>query len=214
MNDQNSAVIDDTNITSLVTNLICSLMFLTSMDTLSSERQDWSMRIQENNITVYTRKIDDSNIYAFKATTVIEAHYKKVQEVILDYPNYPFWYEDYNSGEILKKANEEEIIVRFVIDAPFPIKDRDSVNRVLIQETDDFVKIALESLSNFIPPNRKQVRMTVSSGHWKLEKKGNQTPLTLEYHADPQIPIPSWVSNRYVVQGPVKSLTNLKKRLE
>ena len=44
-------------------------------------------------------------------------------------------------------------------------------------------------------------------------KKGNQTRVTLEYHADPEIPIPSWVSNRYVVQGPAKSLSNLKKRL-
>ncbi len=60
----------------------------------------------------------------------------------------------------------------------------------------------------------KQIRMTVSSGRWTLEKEDNQTRVTLEYHADPEIPVPSWVSNRYVVQGPAKSLSNLKKRLK
>ena len=112
----------------------------------------------------------------------------------------------------MERPNQEEIIVRFVIDAPFPFRDRDSVNRVLIHETDHFVKIALESLSNFSSPTKKHIRMSVSSGHWKLDKKDNQTRVTLEYHADPKIPVPSWISNRYIVQGPAKSLANLKKR--
>ena len=115
--------------------------------------------------------------------------------------------------KILEQLNENEIIVRFVINAPFPIKDRDSVNRVFVQQTDKDIKITLESTPKFIPHNNKQIRMTVSSGKWTLEKKGNQTRVTLEYHADPEIPIPSWVSNRYVVQGPATSLSNLKKRL-
>ena len=194
--------------------LIYFLLFLSCSNVIASEQEDWNLRIQQDGIKVYTKKMADSRIDAFKATTMISAKYERVKEVILDYPNYPKWYQDYKTGEILEQLNQDKIIVRFVIDAPFPIKDRDSVNRVSVQQTDEHIKVRLESAPTFIPPNNKQIRMTVSSGQWTLEKEGNQTRVTLEYHADPEIPVPSWVSNRYVVQGPAKSLSSLKKRLQ
>ena len=197
----------------LALNLLCFSLLLFSTNTTSSEKENWTLRIQQDDVTVYTKKVADSQIDAFKATTLINAAYEKVKQIVLDYPNYPKWYQDYKSGEILEQLNQGEIIVRFVINAPFPIKDRDSVNRVIVQETDERITITLESTPTFIPHNNKQIRMAVSSGHWTLAKEGNQTRVTLEYHADPEIPIPSWVSNRYVVQGPAKSLSNLKKRL-
>ena len=197
----------------LALNLLCFSLLLFSTNITSSEKENWTLRIQQDDVTVYTKKVADSQIDAFKATTLINAAYEKVKQIVLDYPNYPKWYQDYKSGEILEQLNQGEIIVRFVINAPFPIKDRDSVNRVIVQETDERITITLESTPTFIPHNNKQIRMAVSSGKWTLGKEGNQTRVTLEYHADPEIPIPSWVSNRYVVQGPAKSLSNLKKRL-
>ena len=198
----------------LTVNLICLTLFLSSTNIIASEKEEWTLKIQQDGIAVYTKKVAGSRIDAFKATTMISAEYERVKEVILDYPNYPKWYQDYKTGEILEQLNQDKIIVRFVIDAPFPIKDRDSVNRVSVQQTDEQIKVTLESAPTFIPHNNKQIRMTVSSGQWTLEKEGNQTRVTLEYHADPEIPVPSWVSNRYVVQGPAKSLSNLKKRLQ
>ena len=198
----------------LTVNLICLTLFLSSTNIIASEKEEWTLKIQQDGIAVYTKKVAGSRIDAFKATTMISAEYEKVKEVILDYPNYPKWYQDYKSGEILEQTNQDQIVVRFIINAPFPIKDRDSVNRVSVQQTDEQIKVILESAPTFVPHNNKQIRMTVSSGRWTLEKEDNQTRVTLEYHADPEIPVPSWVSNRYVVQGPAKSLSNLKKRLQ
>ena len=200
--------------TDLAANLVCFSLLLFSTNIISSEKEDWTLKIQQDGITVYIKKVAGSRIDAFKATTMISAEYEKVKEVILDYPNYPKWYQDYKAGEILEQTNQDQIVVRFIINAPFPIKDRDSVNRVSVQQTDEHIKVTLESAPTFIPHNNKQIRMTVSSGRWTLEKEDNQTRVTLEYHADPEIPVPSWVSNRYVVQGPAKSLSNLKKRLK
>ena len=197
----------------LALNLLCFSLLLFSTNITSSEKENWNLRIQKDDVTVYTKKVAGSQIDAFKATTLVNAAYEKVKQIVLDYPNYPKWYQDYKSGEILEQLNQDEIIVHFVINAPFPIKDRDSVNRVFVQETDERITITLESTPTFIPHNNKQTRMAVSSGQWTLGKEGNQTRVTLEYHADPEIPIPSWVSNRYVVQGPVKSLSNLRKHL-
>ena len=206
--------VPDKTIYDLAIHLIYFLLFLSCGNLFASEQEDWSLSIQQDGIEVYTKKVAGSRIDAFKATTMISAEYERVKEVILDYPNYPKWYQDYKKGEILERLSQDKIVVRFVIDAPFPIKDRDSVNRVSVQQTDEHIKVTLESAPTFIPHNNKQIRMTVSSGRWTLEKEGNQTRVTIEYHADPEIPVPSWLSKRYVVQGPAKSLSNLKKRLQ
>ena len=206
--------VPDKTIYDLAIHLIYFLLFLSCGNLIASEQEDWSLSIQQDGIEVYTKKVAGSRIDAFKATTMISAEYEIVKEVILDYPNYPKWYQDYKKGEILERLSKDKIVVRFVIDVPFPIKDRDSVNRVSVQQTDEHIKVTLESAPTFIPHNNKQIRMTVSSGRWMLEKEGNQTRVTIEYHADPEIPVPSWLSKRYLVQGPAKSLSNLKKQLQ
>ena len=206
--------VPDKTIYDLAIHLIYFLLFLSCGNLIASEQEDWSLSIQQDGIEVYTKKVAGSRIDAFKATTMISAEYEIVKEVILDYPNYPKWYQDYKKGEILERLSKDKIVVRFVIDVPFPIKDRDSVNRVSVQQTDEHIKVTLESAPTFIPHNNKQIRMTVSSGRWTLEKEGNQTRVTIEYHADPEIPVPSWLSKRYLVQGPAKSLSNLKKQLQ
>ena len=206
--------VPDKTIYDLAIHLIYFLLFLSFGNLIASEQEDWSLSIQQDGIEVYTKKVAGSRFDAFKATTMISAEYERVKEVILDYPNYPKWYQDYKKGEILERLSQDKIVVHSIIDAPFPIKDRDSVNRVSVQQTDEHIKVTLESAPTFIPHNNKQIRMTVSSGRWTLEKVGNQTRVTIEYHADPEIPVPSWLSKRYVVQGPAKSLSNLKKRLQ
>ena len=135
----------------LALNLLCFSLLLFSTNITSSEKENWNLRIQKDDVTVYTKKVAGSQIDAFKATTLVNAAYEKVKQIVLDYPNYPKWYQDYKSGEILEQLNQDEIIVHFVINAPFPIKDRDSVNRVFVQETDERITITLESTPTFIP---------------------------------------------------------------
>ncbi len=190
------------------------ILVFTSLLARPAEEEDWTLRVQKDGVSVYTQSVKGSSIARFKATTIIQADYETVKGVILDYPNYPLWYENYKSGSILKYQENEELLVRFIINAPFPIKDRDSVNQVFIKQTDDFIRIRLESRPNSIAQTKGLVRMSLSSGEWKLVKAEDQTLVSLTYHADPEIPIPSWIANRYVVQGPANSLLNLKKRIE
>ena len=194
----------------LIAVLICSVPSLT----YAENEQKWTLRVEKDGVSVFTQKVKGSQIARFKATTVVEADYEAVKEVILDYPNYPAWYENYKSGTILSDQKSAELIVKFIINAPFPIKDRDSVNQVFINQMDNFITIRLESRPHLVAQTKGQVRMSISSGEWKLIKTGNQTEVSLTYHADPEIPMPSWIANRYVVQGPANSLLNLKKRIE
>jgi hypothetical protein len=193
---------------------IALILCVSALFTHAIEEERWKLRAQNNGVDVSTQKVNGSSIDRFKATAIIEADYEAVKEFILDYPNYPLWYENYKSGNILKRQDNGELLVRFIINAPFPIKDRDSVNQVFIKQNEERITIRLESQPNLIAKTKGLVRMSISSGEWKLVKAGNQTKVSLIYHADPEIPIPSWIANRYLVQGPLNSLLNLKKRIE
>ncbi len=193
---------------------IALILCVSALFTHAKEDERWTLRVQNNGVDVSTQKVNGSSIDRFKATAIIEADYEAVKEFILDYPNYPLWYENYKSGNILKRQDNGELLVRFIINAPFPIKDRDSVNQVFIKQNEERITIRLESQPNLIAKTKGLVRMSISSGEWKLVKAGNQTKVSLIYHADPEIPIPSWIANRYLVQGPLNSLLNLKKRIE
>lgn len=194
----------------LIAFILCSFSLLAH----TKEEEPWTLRLQKNGVNVSTQQVKGSSIDRFKATAVIEADYETVKDFILDYPNYPQWYENYKSGSILKRQGGGELLVRFIIKTPFPIKDRESVNQVFIKQNNKSITIRLESQPNLIAQSKGLVRMSISSGEWKLVKAGNRTKVSLIYHADPEIPIPSWIANRYVVQGPANSLLNLKKRIE
>lgn len=201
------------NVFKMTLMILTALCFFSSF-TYAADSSRWELRINENEVSVYTQQVEGSSIARFKAETLIDADYEEVKQAILDYPSYPLWYENYKSGRIVELQDNETLLVRFVINAPFPIKDRDSVNQVYVEQTDDFIKVRLESRPNMMPHSKKHVRMSVSSGLWELVKTGDQTKVTLIYHADPEIPMPAWIANRYVIAGPANSLRNLKKRIE
>lgn len=198
----------------LIGALIVCFFIVIPTKTFPVQQEDWELSIEKEGVTVHTRTTLNSLIKEFKATTSISADFEKVRDVILDYPNYPLWYENYKSGEIIQRGENGELFVHFIINAPFPVKDRDSVNRVVIRDSADRISITLTSEPNIMKRRRGLIRMTQSSGHWLLTKKEFETEVTLVYHADPKIPIPAWVANRYVVDGPANSLLNLKRLAE
>jgi len=129
---------------------IALILCVSALFTHAIEEERWKLRAQNNGVDVSTQKVNGSSIDRFKATAIIEADYEAVKEFILDYPNYPLWYENYKSGNILKRKDNGELLVRFIINAPFPIKDRDSVNQVFIKQNEERITIRLESQPNLI----------------------------------------------------------------
>ena len=75
-------------------------------------------------------------------------------------------------------------------------------------------RVVLASEPNHIPLTRGLVRMQIAKGSWLLTPLPEGTKIVHTYHGDPMIRVPAWLVNRFVVDGPINTLANLRKRVE
>lgn len=45
--------------------------------------------------------------------------------------------------------------------------------------------------------------MQIASGSWRLTPTADGTEVVHTYHGDPEIRVPAWLANRFVVDGPI-----------
>ena len=175
----------------------------------------WHFHKKDDGVSVYTKPILQSSLDAFKAQVTLNAKLEHIRNTILDYAEYTKWYENYSYGEIIARVSASEFIVRFVIDVPFPFQDRESVNRVVVKESNDRLVIILTSEPDILGSKNDYVRMRVSAGQWVLRQApDDQIDIELTYHADPELPVPGWLANRFLIDGPIQSLINLRNLVE
>ena len=191
-----------------------SLLFCASWIQAEDIQPQWQAAKNKDGVAVFTALMADSRFPAFKAVTVIDAKLDSILMEIVDYTAYPQWYDNVKETELIEMPESGEAIIHITINAPFPFANRDVVNQVSIDNQKDTILITLVSLPERIAAKGRLVRMSVASGSWLLESKPEGTRVTLTYYADPKISVPSWIMKRYVVEGPIKTLTNLRQRVE
>ena len=179
-----------------------------------AEEADWQPAKTKDGVQVFTGLVPGSKFLAFKATTVIKAPVKAVLAAVTDHAAYPQWYDNCKSTEIIEWREPATALVHIVIKTPFPLSNRDAINQVTVIETPDETRVELTSLPEHIDHVRGLVRMETASGSWQLQPVAEGTRVIHTYHADPRARVPAWMVNRFVVDGPINSLTKLRGRLE
>ena len=174
---------------------------------------DWQPAKTKNGVEVSTAEIEGSRFLAFKAYTLIEAELDDVLAAISDHSSYPDWYDNCLAAELVEWIEPDSAVVRIVIKTPFPLANRDAINQVVITRRGSEALVDLTSRPTAMGNVKGLVRMTQASGSWHLRAVPTGTEVTHTYHADPQARVPAWLVNRFVVDGPISSLTNLRERL-
>ena len=73
-------------------------------------------------------------------------------------------------------------------------------------------KATIISKPNYIPDKSGIVRIEEAKGIWKFTQKENgETKVLYQFLGDPGGNIPSWIINIFIVDGPYKTLMNLKQ---
>ncbi len=119
-----------------------------------------------------------------------------------------------SNSSLLNGINQFEYITYNVLDAPWPVKDRDSVNHIRVfQDTGtNEVTILMKDQQGYFPEQHRIVRVTKFEGFWKLKPTGNgKVEVVLQMHVEPGGKVPSWISNLAVVAFPYKTLYNLRQ---
>ncbi len=180
-------------------------------------QRDCKLKKNQYSIKVYTCHTDTSKFKSLVAEFTLQTTLDQLAQFIFDTPSYTRWQFNTIEAEAIKKISSSEQIYHTVIEAPWPVTDRDMVVRMKIQHnsTDNEMVITAESEPGILPKEESHVRVPSSRAKWIVKEK-NKNLLQIKYtmQIDPGGAVPSWLVNWVCAQAPYESFRNLKAILE
>jgi hypothetical protein len=180
-------------------------------------KSDWLLVKDKNDIMIYSRLCDGTDIKEIRANTSINASMAYIAGLLMDVETFTQWMPNVKSTKILKRISEKEIYYYIEVKVPWPFTNRDNIMHIkLLEDAEtEVVSVVIESDADFIPPKEGLVRIPRARGEWKLTtNEDGSTDVFLEYLANPGGKVPIWVVNFFITDVPFKTLTKLKEVAE
>ncbi len=172
--------------------------------------QTWNLKKDSDGIKVYTRVNSSTNICEFKASTNVNASPDELLKLLKQTSEYPQWVNQVSSAKTILSGNND-FIVYYKIGLPVGFKDRDIVLDNKINKLSNGYKIELKTASDKYSLQNNYVRITDAYGYWLFEQNGTNSDVTYQFYSDPKGSFPSWLVNVFIVDGPYKTLKNIKE---
>lgn len=173
----------------------------------------WELQKDQDNIQVYFKDVNGSDIKAFMGQTVMSASVSSIVKVMKDAETCADWVQGCVNAKTLDGETFNEGIQYGINDLPWPADDRDYVNRVFTIDNIDTgeISISLEAVEGYIPltDNVRLEKMTI---HYFLSPiSPTETKVTWVQHTEPGGYIPDWLVNMLLIDIPFYSLTRLEE---
>ena len=202
----------------LKSGMIALFILLTNSNySQTNSTEGWKLAKDKQDIQIYTHQMANSNLKEFKAHTFIKTSVEKVIVTLQDVDNFYKWMVHVKNSKLLKKISEDESYVYTEAKLPWPFSNRDIINHINVywSEEKDTATLVIKGIPDYIPEKEGIVRMHTSEGVWNISKANNDfVNIEYKYSGDPGGSIPSWVVNMFIVDGPYKTLINMREYLE
>ena len=130
-------------------------------------------------------------------------------------PNYLKWQYDAIEASMLKKISDDEMIYRIVIDAPWPVTNRELIVKFATEIRDDsHANFYINTVKSDFPVNEDLVRIPYSQASWTVTRVNNDLYVIYKMNIDPGGYVPPMLVNIAMADGPHESFRSLKKLIE
>ena len=182
----------------------------------SQGQENCKLKKDKDGIKVYTCDDADSKYKSLKAEFLLEGVTSdELKFFLLNGDNYINWQYEMIESKVLEQMNDHEKIIRTVVDAPWPVSNREMITHLKINSSlSGNLQIAVNTIKYDYPAKKDLVRVPFSDARWEVEKI-NERDLSIHYflRIDPGGSIPTWLVNMAMAEGPYTSFRNLKKNL-
>ncbi len=181
-----------------------------------SQAQKWELAKEADNIKIETRFIKGWDIKEYKITMLVKC---SLTEAANSYWN-PIQRKKFMERSLevsnLKQISTNQIITYNLVDAPWPVADRDNITRsTRSYPQPNTILVSLISLPSYIPAKSGIVRVPRTKGYWKYIDMGNGlVKIVHQYVADSGGSIPDWLVNSTILEGPFGTFKALQRLLE
>ncbi|MEM8907068.1 MAG: START domain-containing protein [Bacteroidota bacterium] len=188
-------------------------LFLGVLSTSLWGQSAWELQKDQEGIQIYTRKVGDSKFKAYKAVTTIDVPVSNLLAVLKDPAHYDDWMPD-TAVKLLSTSGDSLQIHYALSYAPWPIRDRDGIYRMLFQrKADGEIQITVNGIPDYLPKEKKRVRIPYAQGLWRFQpREDGKVDLNYEFHADPGGSLPAWIVNKATVDMPFEIIKGLREQ--
>jgi hypothetical protein len=174
----------------------------------------WQLRMNKDEIRVYTRKVEASSILEYKANVIVDEPLAKMIRFFEDVKKMPQWYYQCVQAELVQAEDKEKKIYYFVLHLPWPVTERDCVFSQIKSFNPDngAVSYIISALPERLPGQKGKIRVLSLNSIWRFTPlKDGRTEVYFQQHSNPGGSIPSFLVNKLSVEIPFYSLKNLRK---
>lgn len=182
---------------------------------LIAQNEGWKLSKQEDNISVFTRNVAQTNLKEVRSVTKMDIAVPDLLEIVNDYSSIEPWRYKVKEMKLLDGDPMGAHYLYFVLDLPIPLSDRDFILQIGIErKVDGRILINFQAVSDQLPEQKGKVRMNKMEGFWELKPlNSGATEVTYQYLSDPA-GVPAWIVNLFTVNAPFQALAGLKASIE
>ena len=196
-------------------NIVLILLPIIALWELSAYSQGkWVLEKKKAGIQIFLREVAGSGLKEFRGVTCLQnTRLASLVKLLDDTESYTEWLHKCKEAKLLKRISERERITYLVIDSPWPIRDRDSINYSIIHQDVKSLAIRIQIIGkkDFIGEKSGLVRIPMMKGYWLFKPlKDGTTMVVYQMHSDPGGSIPHWLANSSVIDIPYCTLLKLR----
>ncbi|MEZ5570875.1 MAG: START domain-containing protein [Halioglobus sp.] len=174
---------------------------------------NWETVYQDEDLSVQRRDYRGSDLDEVKGVVRVKASLNALVALLRDASFNQQWVYRSGGARILQQSGYAQAYVYGVVDAPFPMSDRDTVVRFDFRQdpaTHEII-ITIRNQPDFLPAEPGLVRVPDMGGFWRLKPESDGwVEVTYQVYGDPGGWIPVWLANRAALLSVQHTLTNLK----
>ena len=174
---------------------------------------DWEVVHEGDGLRVERRDYRGSELDEVRGTVRIRASLNALMALLKDDDFNDQWVYRSGGARILQDAGYPQAYVYGVVDAPFPMTDRDAIVRFDYRQDPGTkeITIAITNFPQFIPEEDGLVRVPEFGGFWRLRpREGGWVEVTYQVYGDPGGWIPAWLANRAALVSVRQTLANMQ----
>jgi hypothetical protein len=192
------------------------MFFFTLMLSCPMAAQSWNFIKEKDSIKIYTRVENGKSLKSYRGVTDINSTAEKIYTILEDINNIDWWDKDLTQIKVLLYEKDRSVKYYMVYNSLWPVTDRDLCVDVTI--TNDTVtgerKFDAVALNGIIPERKNLVRIKDYRQTWTIIPAGTEmTHVVLEGFIDPAGVIPIWISNKLIIETPIKAISGLRERI-
>jgi len=177
-----------------------------------SQVMGWELLLEKENLRVQQRAYAGSGLNEIQGVVRVQASLNALMALLKDAQFNQQWVYRSGGATILEENGYTQAYVYGVVDAPWPMRDRDTVVRFDYQQqaASRAITIEITNFPDFIGRKDEFVRVPDFGGHWQLrpEKQG-WVEVTYQVYGDPGGLIPAWLANYAAARSVTRTLENM-----